>query len=103
MECAYISGKMTGKADYGRKDFRMAEIIVRKAGYEVVNPAMLPIGKTYEQYMSVCLPMVAFADFVVLLPDWENSEGAKAEVAYATCLRKKIVPLAAMMEKAEAV
>ena len=87
----YISGPMTGKSDFGRAEFNAAEKDLKEAGYRVINPAMLPLGMEYATYMRIALPMVDAADIIAVLPDWDNSRGAIAEVRYAESLQKKIV------------
>lgn len=87
---AYISGAITGVPDY-RERFAWAERILRRDGYIVLNPAILPEGMPYRRYMPICLAMVAAADAVYVLPGSEGSKGTIAEVAYAITQGKEVV------------
>ena len=78
----YIAGKMRGLPDLGRGQFNAAEERLRAKGYKVLNPARLPDDLPEECYMPICLAMLDQADTIALLPTWEDSNGAKIEVAY---------------------
>ena len=85
---------MTGLADSGRSAFYEAERRLRENGYQkILNPASLPDGLTYDQYMSIDLAMVTAADMVVLLPGHETSKGSKAERSLAESLMKKVLTI----------
>ena len=56
-----------------------------------MNPALLPAGFEYEDYMKVCFSMIDVCDEVHLLQNWEDSEGAKREFSYALATRKTTV------------
>lgn len=78
----YISGPMSGLPDLGRKSFAEAEKILSEE-FIVLNPASMPLGMKYEQYMAISIVMLQQADYICLLPGWENSKGARAEKAFA--------------------
>lgn len=67
----YLSGKITGDVDYRQKFGRE----LRAYGYVVFNPAVLPDGFEYEDYMSLDLLILSRCDAIYLLRDWENSPG----------------------------
>jgi hypothetical protein len=75
---AYISGRITGDSQY-RKKFANAETVLMNLGYTTLNPARLPEGLEYEQYMFLDFAMIDVSDLVVMLPDWRRSKGAKME------------------------
>lgn len=68
----YLSGKITGDVDY-RKKFEAVQNELRAYGYVVFNPAVLPDGFEYEDYMSLDLLILSRCDAIYLLRDWKNS------------------------------
>ena len=87
----YISGKMSGLVDMGRKRFNEAADMLIRGGAIVLNPAALPMKLDYHKCMPICLAMLEAADTVYMLTGWETSEGAKLEHQYALYLNKTIV------------
>ena len=85
----YIAGKITNNPNF-EKDFEQAEIKLLEQGHSVLNPAKLPRGLDYEDYMHICLAMIDVSDAVCLIGRWKDSEGAKREHKYAV-KSKKIV------------
>ena len=80
----YIAGPMTGLSGFNRESFALAEAAIKGHGYEVRNPACLPIDwSEYEHYMQIGMVMLSQADSIVYLPGSEHSEGVKREAAYA--------------------
>lgn len=86
----YIAGKMTGLPDLGREKFNAAEQDLRLLGYNVLNPACLPVGLPSEKYLPICLAMLEQADAIYLLNNWKDSPGAQLEKAYAEYQGKDI-------------
>lgn len=91
MKSIYLAGPMTGLEDWGRDAFHKAARTYESAGFLVLNPAALPVGLPDERYMPICMAMIDAADAIMLLPGWEESEGAKLERAYALYQGKVIV------------
>jgi len=84
----YIAGPMTGHEDYNYEAFNDAEKLLKSVGYEVLNPARQGYGKEYHEYLELAIADVFACDGIALLPRWEDSPGAKAEVALADALKK---------------
>ena len=57
----------------------------------VFNPAVLPDGFEYEDYMSLDLLILSRCDAIYLLRDWKNSPGAKRELEEARRLGLQIL------------
>ena len=86
----YLSGKITGDINYKEKFSSMTDEL-HSYGYTVFNPAVLPDGFEYEDYMSLDLQMLSKCDAIFLLRDWKNSSGAKREYEEANRLGLKIL------------
>ena len=86
----YISGKITGDSDYKGK-FARAEEKLKAAGHVVMNPAILPDGFEYDEYMRICLVMLDVCDAIYLLTDWRQSGGARKEYNRAMWVGKNAI------------
>lgn len=87
----YIAGKMAGLPDKGRRAFARAEDRLRRAGYVVLNPAILPENMPAEKYMPMCLAMLNAADAIYMLDNWKDSAGATIERRYAEYQGKLVI------------
>ena len=101
---AYIAGPMTGVPEFNFPAFDEAAESFRSFGYEVVSPAehdrdegLDTHGLTGHEHPDDIgfdlvagllwdLEQVAYSDMIVLLPGWEKSSGAVAELALAAAL-----------------
>lgn len=98
-EFVYISGKISGlKPLQAHGHFKKAanelavhhnfnpKYIINPMSLDVVLPAFQP-----EQFLRLDLALVEIADFIYMLDNWRDSDGAKAELAHAKKLNKKIM------------
>lgn len=86
----YIAGKINGLENY-KEIFKKAEDKLIKNGDRCMNPSVLGEGFPYEAYMPICLAMLECCDIIYMLDNWEDSKGAKVELAYAKLQGKKII------------
>lgn len=89
IKIVYISGKVTG-LDYQtvRKKFALREQQLILDGYVVINPTdLISEHEDWHVAMKISLALLSFADCINMLPDWEDSEGARLELQVARKLR----------------
>lgn len=89
----YLCGPMTGMPLWNFPAFRLAEKILRDAGFEVINPATIhgdlsalsddELTANRHQYLKTDIAAMLTADGVCMLPGWGNSKGATLEVGVA--------------------
>jgi len=89
----YISGPVTGIEEFNRPSFLLAQRMLLSAGCSVFNPIHIdwPIdpleGEALWQYMMhYCVQAIPNCDSLLMLPDWQNSKGAKEEHRIAKML-----------------
>jgi hypothetical protein len=86
MSRVYISGGITGVSNF-KELFKNKQIELEGLGYETVNPAeldyVMPKTATWQEYMSICIPLLKMCDYIVMLENWEKSKGATAELEFA--------------------
>lgn len=81
----YIGGKITGE-DYQQclRKFQVTEELLSGIGFEVTNPmSIVPKDTPWEKAMELLRPHLLNSDYLFLLPDWKDSEGARIEVELA--------------------
>lgn len=82
MSKVYISGPMTGIENLNKEAFNEAEKLLISQGHEVINPAVLPDGMNYDDYIKIAKVFIDNCDRIYLLKDWEKSKGANIELDY---------------------
>lgn len=87
----YIAGPMTGIVNDNREGFNEAEAFLKAKGHTALNPALLPRTLDDKKYLPICIAMLEACDAIFMLDGWENSQGAKAELAYAKRQRKVVI------------
>ena len=75
----YLAGKITGDPNYREKFAEAAKKLEERAGVTVISPAVTPEGLKKADYMRICFAEMEAVDYVVFLPDWSSSDGAKLE------------------------
>lgn len=88
----YIAGKISGEADYGKKEFATAEKLL-KARFKditILNPTVLPENIAYDKAINISSAMLRESDCICFLDNWGKSKGAKYEMELAKVLDKKI-------------
>jgi len=78
MKNIYIAGVITGDPDYKAK-FNFAEATLKAAGFNVLNPAILPDGFSYGAYIRISTAMLNECEGVCFLKGWLQSPGANHE------------------------
>jgi Domain of unknown function (DUF4406) len=82
----YISGPVTDVPEGNRPLFMLAQRMLLSAGCSVFNPSHIdyPIDPLegdalWSYFMSFCVRALPECDSILMLPDWQNSKGAKWE------------------------
>ena len=80
-----IIGRITGDPEY-REKFAQVAAALRTQGHRVWNPAELPEGWEYEDYMTRCLAELERQEAICRIEGWRESPGAARENAKAARL-----------------
>lgn len=101
--CAYVAGPMSNRYGFNFHMFDRCKIDLEEKGWTVISPADLDRAIGFDPYRDKATPeflhdamirdtdaIIHKADAMVMLPDWEQSTGAKAEYHLA---RWKHIPV----------
>ena len=100
----YISGKIGEEvlSEATRQKFASAENFLKAKGYKVFNPTTSGLGETaaqlallngtnfYKEILLLDIQKLKDCDIICLLPDWDESPGAKAELYFAEAIGLKV-------------
>jgi hypothetical protein len=88
----YIAGPMSGYPDLNSPLFRKVAAELRAAGIDVRNPAEHDHGTNegWQFYMRHGIRLLLDCDAILLLPGWEDSQGARLEYDIACALGMRI-------------
>lgn len=88
----YLSGSISKDPGFKAKfDHWESWMLKQPRVKRCLNPTIFPAGWSYSEYMEHCLLMVRHADVIAMLPCWQSSPGAKAELAYAQSLGRQVI------------
>jgi len=84
----YLAGPMRGYDDFNFPAFKAAAAFLRDQGHHVFNPAE---NSAHDADIRTCMAIdtawiCSSAEGIAMLPGWENSRGAKAEIALAEAI-----------------
>jgi hypothetical protein len=81
----YLSGPMTGIAEWNFPAFHAEAARLRAMGYEVVSPAEVnpDTSMTWQQCLRLDIKALCDCDAIALMDGWENSKGAHLELHIA--------------------
>lgn len=92
----YLAGGMRGIPEHNYPAFEAAAKFLRSQGHFVFNPAENTAG---ESDIRTCMAVdtawiCCCADGIAMLPGWEKSKGARAEIALAEAIGIPVIFLA---------
>lgn len=89
----YISGKISGIEEIAPKLFCEAAYVLRKQGFEVVNPITINHDHdlSWESYMKADIKEMCDCQAIYMLSNWYNSKGAIIEHDLAKKLKFRMI------------
>ena len=90
----YLSGPISGRdLDERRKAFKAAQVMLKAAGYDVVNPMEngLPSDATTAQHMKRDVQLLTECDTIFMMDRWNHSQGCYTEFMVATAIGCEVI------------
>jgi nucleoside 2-deoxyribosyltransferase len=97
METIYLSGPMTDFENLNKEAFQKAKLFLEENGYKVINPFSIANildkqGKQeYKDYLAHDIYALNKCDKIALLPQWNESVGARIEIVFAIACKIPII------------
>lgn len=104
----YLAGPMTGYAKYNFPAFDLAcQLLREKLGLTILSPHEIDHGETeqnrgslhYSVYMRAGLKLLLECEGIIMLPRWEDSDGAQLEFKVAAALSMPAFSIMTLEEK----
>lgn len=90
----YISGGITGIDNYQQK-FDEMETFLKEHGYKnVINPVKVNLisdSFNWREFMVIDIALLSICDTIIMLKDWQNSQGCRTEYTFAKTNNYNIV------------
>jgi hypothetical protein len=89
----YVSGPMSGIAEFNHPEFNRVARALRERGYSVINPAEINTDttKSWHECIRADLKALCDCDAICLIDGWENSQGAHLELHMAHRIGLRVV------------
>ena len=89
----YLAGPMSGLPENNYPTFNNAAHFLRSVGLQVENPAEhnLPENADYNDYLKAGIKKLMNCTTIILLPGWEQSQGAVIERVVAKLLNITVI------------
>ena len=82
----YLSGGIRGYQNGNKAQFDKYATQLRAAGHEVFSPIEHDLPNVREAFRQDTSVICSWADAIYLMPGWQRSRGARAELALAQAL-----------------
>lgn len=89
----FLSGAIENDPNYKEKFATAKDAILKRGAKQVINPAEFPDDLTEKQCLVACMSIIPTIDFVILLRDWNTSNGSSAEAIYSYRLGKRVIEI----------
>lgn len=93
MKRIYLSGPMTGIAEFNHPAFHAEALRLRSLGYDVVNPAELnpDVTASWHECLRKDLQALLTCEAIALMDGWQDSNGVHLEMHVAHWVGMKIM------------